>query len=42
MLAKDEEAARLARRALEERPPNAKARFVEATVSQTGLRVTRS
>jgi galactokinase/mevalonate kinase-like predicted kinase len=42
MLAKDEEAARRVRRELEERPPNAKARFVEATVSRTGLRVTRS
>jgi galactokinase/mevalonate kinase-like predicted kinase len=42
MLAKDEDAAQRVRRTLEAEPPNAKARFVEATVSRTGLRVTRS
>lgn len=42
MLAKDEEAAARVRRILTERPPNARARFVDVRVSQTGLEVTKS
>ncbi len=42
LLAKDAEAARRARRELEERPPNPRARLVEPGPSDTGLQVTRS
>lgn len=42
MLAKDEQAAARVRQTLTERPPNARARFVDFTVSETGLVVTRS
>jgi galactokinase/mevalonate kinase-like predicted kinase len=42
MLAKDDEAASRVRRILTEAPPNDRARFVEPTVSGTGLEVTTS
>jgi galactokinase/mevalonate kinase-like predicted kinase len=42
MLAKDAESAHRIRRKLEEDPPNARARFVNFTLSDTGLQVTRS
>lgn len=42
LFAKDEEAGRRIRRTLAENPPNARARFVEASVSSTGLQITRS
>ena len=42
MIAKDEAAAHRIRTALSERPPNAKARFVNLRISTTGLQVTRS
>lgn len=42
MLAKDAEAARRIREELTQRPPNAKARFVDFSLSPTGLQVTRS
>jgi len=42
MLAKDEQAAARIRQTLTERPPNARARFVDFTLSETGLVVTRS
>jgi galactokinase/mevalonate kinase-like predicted kinase len=42
MLAKDPEAARRIRACLTDRPPNARARFVNFTVSPTGLHITRS
>ncbi len=42
ILAKDEEAGRRIRRRLTEHPPNAKARFVQFTVSDTGLQLSRS
>ena len=42
MLAKDETAATGIRRTLSEHPPNARARFVDFTLSDTGLQVTRS
>jgi len=42
MAAKDDEAARRVRAALAASPPNAKARFVDLRLSDTGLEVTRS
>jgi galactokinase/mevalonate kinase-like predicted kinase len=42
VLAKDAEAARRARQTLEARPPNRRARFVDLSLSSTGLQVTRS
>jgi galactokinase/mevalonate kinase-like predicted kinase len=42
LLAKDDEAAAKIRRKLESEPPNAKARFVDFSVSRVGLEVTRS
>lgn len=42
MLAKDETAAARIRQTLTERPPNARARFVDFGLSDTGLQVTRS
>jgi galactokinase/mevalonate kinase-like predicted kinase len=42
LLAKDAEAARRVRRTLEDRPPNRRARFVDMSLSDTGLQVTRS
>jgi galactokinase/mevalonate kinase-like predicted kinase len=42
MLAKDETAAGRIRQALTARPPNAKARFVDFSLSSTGLELTRS
>jgi galactokinase/mevalonate kinase-like predicted kinase len=42
MFAKDADAAERVRRRLLENPPNAKARFVDFSISDTGLRVTRS
>jgi len=42
MLAKDETAAARIRQTLTERPPNARARFVDFNLSDTGLQVTRS
>ncbi len=42
MLTKDEEQAQRTRRVLEENPPNERARFVDMTISSTGLQVTRS
>tara|TARA_R100000027_G_scaffold5466_2_gene4420 strand:- start:4986 stop:7589 length:2604 start_codon:yes stop_codon:yes gene_type:complete len=42
MFAKDEAAATRIRRTLEENPPNAGARFVDFSLSETGLQVTRS
>ncbi len=42
MLAKDQEAAARVRTALEEFPPARKARFVDFSVSETGLEITRS
>ena len=41
-VAKDADAAQRLRTTLTERPPNAKARFVDLSVSKTGLQVTRS
>jgi len=41
-LAKDEEAARRLQHELESHPPNAGARFVDFSVSSTGLQITRS
>ncbi|MCX8157609.1 MAG: hypothetical protein N3J91_14375 [Verrucomicrobiae bacterium] len=42
MLAKDEAAAGAIRRTLTQQPPNPRARFVEVSLSATGLQVTRS
>ena len=42
LLAHDEDAARHIRHALQSDPPNPRARFVDFSVSQTGLQVTRS
>ncbi len=42
MLAKDETAAGRIKQSLTERPPNPRARFVEFTLSETGLQLTRS
>ncbi|MBC2604222.1 bifunctional fucokinase/fucose-1-phosphate guanylyltransferase [Puniceicoccus vermicola] len=42
MFAKDEAAALRIRRHLQENPPNARARFVDFSLSETGLQVTRS
>jgi galactokinase/mevalonate kinase-like predicted kinase len=42
MLAKDESAAGRIRRTLSEHPPNSRARFVDFTLSESGLQVTRS
>ncbi|MCK6501441.1 MAG: hypothetical protein L6Q38_18340, partial [Nitrospira sp.] len=42
MLAHDEDAGSRIRRRLTERPPNPRARFVDFSVSETGLQVTRS
>ena len=42
MIAKDTEQAQLLRRALNNNPPNALARFVSMSLSTTGLRVTKS
>lgn len=42
LLAKDPEAGRRLRRELTNRPPNARARFVDFSISHTGLQVTRS
>ena len=42
LLAKDAEAARRVRQTLEHQPPNARARFVDLSLSDTGLQVTRS
>ena len=42
MLAKEETAAARIRQTLTERPPNARARFVDFSLSDTGLQVTRS
>lgn len=42
MLAKDETAAARIRKNLTDRPPNARARFVDFSLSDTGLQVTRS
>ncbi len=42
MIAKDEDAAQRIREKLESNPPNAGARFVDFSVSETGLQVTRS
>ncbi len=42
MLAKDEEAAKRVRRSLIESPPNSRARFVNLSLSETGLQLTRS
>ena len=42
MIAKDDAAAHRIRATLSERPPNAKARFVNLRISTTGLQVTRS
>ncbi len=42
LLAKDPEAAALIRATLESNPPNAGARFVDLSISSTGLQVTRS
>ena len=42
MVAKDEQAAQLLRRRLGERPPNVTARFVNFSISQEGMAITRS
>lgn len=42
LFAKDQEAAQRIRRTLTDNPPNSKARFVEFSLSHTGLQVTRS
>jgi hypothetical protein len=42
MFAKDETAAARIRQALTDRPPNPRARFVDFSLSETGLQVTRS
>jgi galactokinase/mevalonate kinase-like predicted kinase len=42
LLAKDEEAARRIRRSLHDAPPNPRARWVDFTLSETGLQLTRS
>lgn len=42
MVAKDEEAAARIRKALAQNPPNDKARFVEMTLSQKGLEISKS
>ena len=42
LLAKDEEAAKRIRLTLRENPPNSRARFVDFSLSETGLEVTRS
>jgi galactokinase/mevalonate kinase-like predicted kinase len=42
MVAKDPDAARLIRQRLNSNPSNARARFVEMTLSKTGLEITRS
>jgi galactokinase/mevalonate kinase-like predicted kinase len=42
MLAKDVDAARCIRRKLNDVPPNSRARFVNFSLSQTGLQITRS
>jgi galactokinase/mevalonate kinase-like predicted kinase len=42
MLARDDDAGERIRRRLTERPPNRRARFVDFSISETGLQVTRS
>lgn len=42
ILAKDMQCAQMLRRELENNPPNSRARFVEMSLSSTGLRVTKS
>ena len=42
MLARDADSADRIRRELESDPPNSRARFVDMSISNTGLRVTRS
>jgi galactokinase/mevalonate kinase-like predicted kinase len=42
MLAKDEDAAARLRHSLQQHPPNPRARFVDFSISDTGLQVTRS
>jgi galactokinase/mevalonate kinase-like predicted kinase len=42
MFAKDDDAAERVRRQLLDRPPNDRARFVDLSVSRTGLESTRS
>ena len=42
IVAKDEQAARLLRKRLTEKPPNATARFVDFSISQEGMAITRS
>ena len=42
MFAKDEAAAQRIRNSLTQTPPNPRARFVDFTLSETGLQVTRS
>lgn len=42
MLAKDMDAARTIRRKLDDSPPNSRARFVNFSLSETGLQITRS
>jgi len=42
MLARDEASAQAIRDRLTQNPPNARARFVEFSLSNTGLQVTRS
>ena len=42
MLAKDDEAAKRIRRSLLDAPPNPRARFVDLSLSETGLQITRS
>ncbi len=42
IVAKDPEAARRIRRRLEEDPPNSRARFVDMSISKTGLQISRS
>jgi hypothetical protein len=42
LMARDPDAARRIRLRLTTEPPNDKARFVEMTLSETGLQVTRS
>jgi galactokinase/mevalonate kinase-like predicted kinase len=42
MFAKDETAAARIKRTLMDNPPNARARFIEFSLSETGLQLTRS
>ena len=42
MIAKDVQHAQMLRRELENNPPNPRARFVDMSLSSTGLRVTKS